>query len=110
MPTLTYVKVAGVPVSFDKETGLLQLAGDKMTVGEWDELKHRVNTLVTGRVELRRNERTPETLPRGSRFIIKNLPELNKMKQGRIKRPPFFLRPFYGRVITKERLNDDDHF
>ena len=106
MYTLTYVKVAGIPVSYDEDTGILQAAGDKMTVDEWRELEHRINTLVTGRVDLR-SKQSHGALPNISPFIVANLPFINKLKHGLMKYPPFWLRPFYSAVITKEQLRDD---
>ena len=105
MPTLTYVKVAGIPVAYDETTGILQVAGDKMTVDEWRELEHRINTLVTGKVALR-NKQSHGALPNISPFIVANLPFINKLKHGLMKLPPFWLRPFYSAVITKEQLHD----
>ena len=106
MTVMKSVKVAGIPVGFDQEKKILQLAGDSMTVGEWEELRHRINTLVTGRAGLRGKERVG--IPQISPFVSENLDKINKMTKGRIIDPPFWLKSVYSAVITKDVLDGND--
>lgn len=103
--TLHKVKVGGVPLSFDDKAGILNLGGDEITVDEWREIEHRIETLVTGRAGLRKKKSAEP--PVFSNFVVANLPFINKSKHGRMKKSPFWLRPFYSAVVTKEELHGE---
>ena len=103
--TLNNVKVGNIPLSFDEKAGILNLAGDEITIDEWREIERRIETLVTGRAGLRKKKNMAP--PVFSNFVTANLPFINKSNRGRMKKAPFWLKPFYTAVVTKEELHGD---
>ena len=103
--TLNNVKVGDVPVSFDDKAGILNLAGNEITVDEWREIERRIETLVTGRAGLSKKKSMEP--PVFSNFVTANLPFINKSTRGRMKKAPLLLRPFYNAVVTKEELHGE---
>lgn len=103
---LNRVVVGSVPVGFTKSTGTLHLAGDNLQIEEWQELERRIN-LFFKRAGLQKEEtKNKKTDPASgtSSFLTHNLKQILSRDRGLIKSPPFFLKPFYGGIITKEDL------
>jgi len=103
---LAQVKVAGEPVGFTKSTGTLHLAGDDLTLEQWQELERRINLLFTraGLQKAPRRDKARDPASGTSSFLTHNLKQILDRDKGIIKDPPFWLRWLYSGVITKERL------
>ena len=63
----------------DLDTGSLSLAGSPITIDQWTSAKKRVDAVLR-RVGSLETERAAET-PRGTKFILGNLPALNRIKK-----------------------------
>ena len=100
------ISLGGKPVGFTKSTGLIHLAGDDITVKQWQELERRINLLFTraGLQKDPRKDKSKDPNSGTSSFLTHNLKQILERDEGLIKEPPFFLKPFYSGVITKERL------
>ena len=108
--TITHNKilVGGVPLSFDFDARLLSLGEEIYTVDEWRDIERHIDVMVTGKLGIRK--RNTKAVPNISEFVLQNLPFINKTKKGKMKSPPFWLRPFYGAVVTKEELHAEPDF
>jgi len=102
---LTKVIVGGEPVGFTKSTGTLHLAGDDLTLEQWQELERRINLLYHRAGLLDSKKRVGADPNAGtSSFLTANLRQILNREEGLIKDPPWWLKGLYSGVITKERL------
>ena len=108
--TITHNKilVAGVPLSFNFETRILSLGEEKYTVDEWRDIERHIDVMITGKLGIRKRE--AKGVPNISEFVLQNLPFINKSKRGLMRKAPFWLRPFYSAVVTKEELHAEPDF
>ena len=108
MPEFDEVKlsrliIGGEPVGFKKSTGLLHLAGDDLSLEQWQELERRVN-LFFHRAGMLEVKRPADSNSGTSSFLTHNLKQILSRESGAIKRPPWWLRWLFDGVITKETL------
>jgi len=100
--------VGGKPVGFTESTGTLHLAGDDLSLEEWQELEKRINLLFyrAGIIKDPRKHSESDISSGTSSFLTANLRQILSRDKGIIKDPPFWLRGLYSGVITKEELWD----
>jgi len=84
------------------ETGELGVGGLSLLAEEWQSLNKRVEACFrrTGIIKTPKAAATPIA----TRFILSNLPALNKVTRGKVKKAPFPLCLLYDSVITKEKM------
>ena len=107
---LTRYKIGGESIGFNRSEQTLQIAGEDWAVESWLKMVERVQTALEreGWTEKKTNqEKTDAWNGRGSEFLDRNVGKINMMnilnrEKGLIKDAPFFLKPFYDGVITKE--------
>lgn len=100
------VVVGGLPVGFTKSTGKLHLAGDELTLEQWQEIERRVNLFFyrAGSLKDPRKKSRDDPNSGTSSFLSANLREILRRDEGIIKNPPRGLKWLYSGVITKDRL------
>ena len=102
--TLTRVLVGGKPVGFTKSTGLLHLAGDDLTLEQWQELERRVNLFFHRNGQATVTSKGSDSNAGSSTFLTRNLREILARDIGLIAQPPWWLRWKYSAVVGKEIL------
>lgn len=98
------VIVGGEPVGFTKSTGLLHLAGDNLTLEQWQEIERRVNLFFERAGLLNAPKKQSDPNSGTSSFLTNNLKQVLERDRGLIKDAPFPLNLIYDGVITKEGL------
>ena len=103
---LNDLKVGGKPVEFKVSTGTLCLAGDDLTLEQWQELERRLNLLFqrAGLIEDPKKNKSKDPASGTSSFLTHNLKQILARDEGIIKDPPLWLKGFYSGVITKDKL------
>ncbi len=107
---LTHYKIGGESIGLNRSEKTLQIAGEDWAVESWLKMVERVQRALEreGWVEKKAKPESPDVWNgRGSEFLDQNAGKINMMnilnrEKGLIKDAPFFLRPFYDGVITKE--------
>jgi len=101
---LTKVLVGGTPVGFTKPTGTLHLAGDDLTLEQWQEIERRINLFYirAGLIADPKKDRSRDPAAGSSSFLTRNLRQILTRERGAIKPAPFWLKWLYDGVITKE--------
>lgn len=104
----THVQVGGQNVGFDPADGTLTIAGEDWTPERWLTLVDKIGkSLIRGGFQEAPQRRDPNA--RTSQFLTANLDAIAALPRGYIRRVPwwlFFLKPFLGAVVTKERLSE----
>jgi len=119
---LKNVLIGGERVGFDRRARSLQLAGESVPIDEWLEIRRRIDLIIGHEMrseewkELReklawlgKRDRLPRELrdwePDGQKpstnFLSRNFDVLNDMKDGTVKRAPWWIRWLYSAVVTK---------
>jgi len=103
---LNKVIVGGKPVGFTTPTGTLHLAGDDLTLEQWQEIERRINLFFerAGLIKSPRKNRASDPAHGTSSFLSRNLKQILARDKGLLKDPPFWLRWLYSGVVTKENL------
>ena len=98
--------VGGEPVGFTESTGTLHLAGDDLTLEQWQELERRINLFYqrAGLIDEEKGRGDPNA--GSSSFLTVNLKQILTRNEGIIKDPPFLLKGLYSGVITKDNLRE----
>ena len=84
------------------ETGFLTIGGVEVSPAQWKKLKKGVDAVLARKGFIKS---TPAPTPVSSNFILANLPALNKIRRGRVRKAPFPLNLFFDAVVTKEELH-----
>jgi len=106
--SLRSFKIGGQEIGFTRSKKLLHIAGEDWTVKKWLGTVDRVWRLL--KAEKLVKEPVKEVAPwegKSSTFLGYNVMEINSLSRGVLKKPPFWLRPFYDRVVTKDILSGE---
>jgi len=103
---LRRTSVGGKPVGFTESTGTLHLAGDDLTLEQWQELERRINLFFQRAGLLDKEKRVGDPNSGSSSFLTANLKQILSRETGIIKDPPLWLRGLYSGVISKENLRE----
>lgn len=96
-------------VVLDQESGHLTLGGIEIAPSEWESLRSRVDAVLEREKLIKPARGRMAPMPPANQFLVENLPFLNKIKRGFVKRAPLLLAPFYGYVITKDTLDGNNN-
>lgn len=96
--------VGGKPVGYTKSTGTLHLAGDELTLEQWQELERRANLFFERAGLIKAPHKGNDPNAGTSRFLTVNLKQILARDEGLIKDPPWWLKGLFSGVITKEQL------
>jgi len=106
---LKKVLVGGKPVGWDNSTGTLHLAGEEVTLEQWQEIERRINLFYSrkGLIKDPRKNKGSDPNSGTSSFLTNNVRQILDREVGIMKNPPFWLKWLYSGVITKERYSRD---
>lgn len=95
-------------VTINAPENRITFAGVSKTVKEWERWVERVNRALR-RYKLLSPDKTNRGIPvtDGTRFLYHNLSTINKIKRGKIKKAPWYLKNV-DYIITNEELIDND--
>jgi hypothetical protein len=100
---LTQIKIAGEPIEFNGEEHKIVIGGDALAVEDWLELRRRIDLMFrrAGRIEFVAPPKAPWE-GKTSNFLTRNVREIHDQSRGFLKDPPWILRPFFDKVVTKD--------
>lgn len=94
------------PVQFNELEETMIIADTSFTAQEWISFRNRID-LTFAHIGAVKKAPEPSRSQAANNFLTANLSFINKQEEGMLKRPPWFLRPFYSAVAGKEILNGD---
>ncbi len=107
---LTHYQLAGENIGVDTVEKALKIGGEPVTPERWVEIVAKVQRVMEheGWVEKKGKFDNASSKWEGasSNFMANNIRSIIERTRGYIKDAPFWLRPFYSGVVTKEQFHD----
>ena len=108
---LTHFALGGHPIGITVSERKLHVAGEDLSVEEWLRITDRVKTALEHEGLVDRPEKFENAAPwegRSSTFLSRNVMQIHEQQGGYLKRAPWWLRPFFRSVVTREEYRGQD--